>query len=287
MSRSIVAVIPAYRPAPEAFSHLVDALHLDGLAVVVSDDASPSTADAILRDAAARGATVIRHRHNAGIARGLNDGLRRARELGATWLLTVDQDSELPHGYVDALLAAAETAVETVGQDRIGAVAAGLISDSSGDLGYPVTMGCGLSTTEEVIQTGTLWSVTGLAAIGGFDESFGIDAVDAAACVRLRASGRIIVLAPDVTIEHHLGDGRQVRILGRAVLASGHGSERRTTIVRNRLRLAPEEFRQSPTHAFRTLRRVTVNTVLAVTVEEDRWAKAKASARGLLPRRDR
>ena len=64
-------------------------------------------------------------------------------------------------------------------------------------------------------------------------------------------------------------------------------AERRTSIVRNRLRLAPEEFAQSPVHALRTLRRVAVGTALAVTVEEDRWAKAKASARGLLPSRQR
>ena len=76
-------------------------------------------------------------------------------------------------------------------------------------------------------------------------------------------------------------------MLGRDVLSSGHSPERRTTMVRNRLRLFPAEFAQSPTHALRTMRRVAVNTALAVTVEDDRWAKAKASARGLLPRRKR
>ena len=49
-------------------------------------------------------------------------------------------------------------------------------------------------------------------------------------------------------------------------------------------RFAPEEFRESPAHALRTIRRVAMGTALAVTVEEDRWAKAKASIRGLLPR---
>jgi hypothetical protein len=89
-----------------------------------------------------------------------------------------------------------------------------------------------------------------------------------------------------VVLAHRVGEGRAVRILGRTVLASGHSPERRTTIVRNRLRLAPEEFRQSPRHAMRTLRRVAVGTLLAVTVEDDRWAKARASFRGLLPHRD-
>ena len=106
-----------------------------------------------------------------------------------------------------------------------------------------------------------------------------------AACVRLRAASRRIVLVPGLSIGHRVGDGRQVTVLGRTVMATGHAPERRTTIVRNRLRLAPEEFRQSPLHAFRTLRRVAMGTLLAVTVEDDRWAKARASARGALPRR--
>jgi GT2 family glycosyltransferase len=172
-----------------------------------------------------------------------------------------------------------------LGEENVGAVAAGAIDDASGEIGYPVTWRDGIATTEEVIQTGTLWSVAALSAIGGFDEALGIDAVDAAACLALRRAGLGIVLAPDVRLVHRIGSGRQVRILGRDVLASGHSPERRASILRNRLRLFPAEFAQSPRHGLRTLRRVTVQTALAVTIEEDRWAKAKASVRGLLTRR--
>jgi rhamnosyltransferase len=284
---AIAAVVPVFRPDGEELHSLVSALVSAGVPVLVSDDASPCTVDPALREAATLGASVQRHVHNAGIARGLNDGLRFAEERGARWLLTIDQDSAIPTSYVSAILAAAEAANAAVGSDRVGAIAPGSVDDESGEFGYPITEADGLPTTEEVIQTGTLWSVSGLRAIGGFDESFGIDAVDAAACVRLRAAGRLIVLVPELSLAHRLGDARRVSLLGRTVLATGHSPERHTTIVRNRLRLAPEEFAQSPTHAFRTLRRVAVNTALAVTVEEDRWAKAKASARGLFPRRDR
>jgi rhamnosyltransferase len=284
MSR-VVAVVPCYRPDADDLVPLVRDLLTQAPVVVVADDASPCTADPTLRTIGALGAVVVRHRRNAGIARSLNDGLRVAREEHADWLLTVDQDSVLPAGYVAAVLSAAEDACGVLGMGHVGAVAAGAVADVSGALTYPVTVHSGVTTTAEVIQTGTLWSVEGLTAIGGFDETFGIDAVDAAACVRLRAHDRRIVLVPGLTLDHRVGDGRQVEILGRSVHASGHSPERRTTIVRNRLRLAPEEFAQSPAQGFRSLRRMLMNTALAVTVEDDRWAKAKASARGLLPRR--
>lgn len=280
----VLVVVASFKPDREALLALTSGLAALSLPVLVVDDASPCTTDAVLRELAAGGATVIRHRRNAGIARSLNDGLRLASSQGATWLLTVDQDSVLAADHFDLLLAEAERAAEVLGPDRVGAVAAGTIDDASGEIGYPVTWCDGVATTEEVIQTGTLWSVPSLLEFGGFDERLGIDAVDAAACLRMRQAGRVLVLAPELSIAHRIGSGRQVRLLGRNVLVSGHSPERRATILRNRLRLFPAEFAQSPVHALRTIRRVGVQTALAVTIEDNRWAKVKASARGLIPR---
>ena len=275
----MVAVVPTFRPESGELNSLVASLQAQGIKVLVTDDASPCTSDPALREVESLGVDVVRHRHNRGIARGLNDGLAFAVARGAAWLLTVDQDSSLPPGYVAALLAAAT--------DRVGVIGAEIISDASGDVRYPTTQSDGHLTTEEVFQTGSLWSVAALTAIGGFDESLGIDAVDAAACLRLRERGFIVALAAGVRLEHRVGAARQVTLLGRTVLATGHSPERRTTMVRNRLRLAPAEFRQSPKHALRTLRRVGVNAVLGATVEENRWAKTKGTIKGLWPRRSR
>lgn len=283
----VLAVVPTYRPDSEELVSLVVSLIAQTDGVVVSDDASPCTADDPLRAASAAGAQVVRHDRNAGIARSLNAGLARAAELGMDWLLTVDQDSVVPAGYTTDLLAVAVAAQDVLGPAGVGAVAAGSIDDASGPLSYPAQSAGGVLVTHEVIQTGTLWSVIALLAVGGFDERLAIDAVDAAACLHLREAGYHVVLAPGVAIGHRVGSGRQVRVLGRSVLASGHSPERRTTMVRNRLRLFPAEFAQSPTHALRTLRRIAMSTALAVTVEDHRWAKAKASARGLFPAKHR
>lgn len=281
----MLAVIPSYRPDGPALLDLLDVLLAQDIEVLIADDASPDAAIATLDQAAVRGAVVIRHDHNRGIARSLNDGLSRATDQGAPWLLTIDQDSTLAPDYVERIVAAADAAVAVLGPHAVGAVGAASIDDDSGALSYPVRFVSDLPCTEELIQSGTLWSVAALTAIGGFDESLGIDGVDAAACVRLRASGRRLILATGLSLGHRVGEGRQITVLGRTVLASGHSPERRTTMVRNRLRLAPEEFAQSPVHAFRTLRRVAMSTILAATIEDQRWAKVRGSARGLLPRR--
>jgi rhamnosyltransferase len=286
MSR-VVAVVPVYRPDEPALLTLLVSLTSMGIPVVVTDDASPCTFDHVMRAVESFAIPVIRHSRNAGIARGLNEGLAFARQQGAQWLLTVDQDSLLPSGYVDTLLALASPAAglwSDPGALRAGVIGAGVIGDASGDLSYPTHEEQGFTLTEEVFQTGSLWSVEALWEIGGFDEALGIDGVDAGACLALREADYSIVVAPGVRLSHTLGtQAKSVRPLGRSVVSSGHSPERRESMVRNRLRLAPAEFAESPTHAFRTLRRVAVNTALAVTVEDNRWAKAKAkgSARGL------
>ena len=251
-------------------------------AVVVSDDASPVTFDAILRETPV---PTIRHERNAGIARSLNAGLAFARDHDFAWLLTVDQDSALTDGYVSALLESVDTA--SVAGIDVGAVAAETIVADGTPLTYPIESISGVMTTAEVFQSGTLWSVRALEGIGGFDGSFGMDGVDTAACLALRRQGYRIVLAPGAQLTHGYGSARPVRLLGRTVMSTQHSPERRTQMVRSRLRLFPKELRTDPAQALRSLRRIVVNTTLAVSVEGERWAQAKATLRGLRPRRYR
>jgi len=251
-------------------------------AVVVSDDASPATFDALLRGLPV---PVLRHERNAGIARSLNAGLEFAQDHGCAWLLTVDQDSELPYGYLSVLRSSIERA-SAAGID-VGAVAAETVVADDTPLVYPIESISGVITTAEVFQSGTLWNVEALESIGGFDGSFGMDGVDTAACLALRQQGYGIVLAAGARLIHGYGSARPVRLMGRTVMSTRHSPERRTQMVRSRLRLFPAELRTDPAQALRSLRRIMVNTTLAVSVEDDRWAQVKATIRGLRPRRYR
>ena len=282
---SVVAVVPTFSPPAELLD-LVTVLAGSVPAVVVSDDASPCTSDRLLREVAGlSGVQVLRHNANAGIARALNEGLEIARDVDARWLLTIDQDSLVVDSHVDALVAAAS---ERVGDgERLGALGAEVIEDLSGPMTYPLSNVNGRLVTEEVIQTGTLWNVAALTEVGGFDESMGMDAVDAAACLALRRAGFTVGVAPGLSVDHTIGRSTVISLGGRKVMVTGHSPERRASMLRARLRLLPAEFAESPRHAMRTIRRVVVNQTLGLLVEDGRWEKAKGTARGLLPSKSR
>ena len=278
MSAGLVSVIPTYRP-PRDLATLVELLRHHG-PVIVSDDASPCTFDPLLAEVAElENVFVVRHERNAGIARGLNEGLLAAVESSSDWLLTVDQDTVLPDGYVTDMLAWLDRYHDL--KSPIGVVGAGEVIDGDARIRYPSTIVEGVRTTAEVIQTGSLWQVEALRSIGGFDESFGIDAVDAAACVRLRAAGYLVAVADGMGLRHSIGSSRSIRAFGRDIMVTGHSPERRTSMLRNRLRLFPDEFRQSPRHAFRSIRRVLVNQSAGLVLESRRKDKAIGTLRGL------
>ena len=281
----VLAVIPTFHPTDQA-RDLVESLSTQVDHILISDDASPCTSDALLHGLSqSQRVTVIRHDRNAGIARGLNEGLTLALERRAPWLLTIDQDSQVSGTYVQDLLRAATERLEV--QEPLGAIGASEIMDASGHMTYPLQGDAQHPITEEIIQTGTLWRTHSLSACGGFNEEFGIDAVDAAACLALRQQGFTIGVAPGVTLEHAIGSATVVEALGHSIMITAHSPERRTSMLRNRLRLFPAEFRQSPRHAIRTLRRVAVNQSVGIIIEKERWAKARASLRGLRPPRAR
>jgi len=261
----VVVVVPTYRPDKTTID-LVAELSTESVPIIVSDDASPCTSDPILVELRKTpNTTVIMHERNRGIARGLNDGLEHALACGARWLLTVDQDSKLPRTYLKSLLADAQRRISS--GEKLGAIGARSIADASGDMHYPESGVDGFLTTEELIQTGTLWRVKALADFGGFDEVLGIDAVDAAGCLALRERGWVVGLHDSLQVGHRIGNARTVTIAGREVMITGHSPNRRATMFRNRLRLFPAEFNQSPRHAIRTVRRVVVNQVIGLILE--------------------
>ena len=258
---TLVAIVPTYIVTSSALP-LLNQLS-QACPTLIVDDCSPCTSDPTLLSASEFGARVLRMPDRSGIARSLNLGLEFAREHGAAWLLTVDQDTTMADHYIG-------DAVEFLNSDvgrhlHIGALGAAhiYVDEHEIDLiGDPIKE---VMDVPELIQSGTLWNVQAMTSIGGFSESLGMDAIDAEACLRLRENGYQVQVLHALEIVHEIGDTRVRCILGRDVHITHHSRERLNAMVTNRLRLFPRELRQSPPHALRTVRRVVTNYLLSRT----------------------
>ena len=140
VDEAVVAVIATYRPSPNV-AELVRVVRNMVDRVVVADDASPCTYDKTLRDLSSITDVQVRgFRDNQGIARSLNVGLQVANEIGTGWLLTLDQDTQLPDSYVDTLMTdAVQAQHEGI---PVGVIAPRQIHDRAGKITYP----CGQRT---------------------------------------------------------------------------------------------------------------------------------------------
>ena len=273
---SVVAVIPAFGP-PDAMPSLVEALTAQVDAVVIVHD-GPTAAwrdtPRILRDCADRGAEIITHDTNRGIAAALNTGVARAfsRQPAPGAVLTLDQDSHIWAGYVAALVAAWQVAQQAA--VPVGLVApqhvAGLPDQSRGRSG-DVLLG------RDPIQSGTLLPDTTWEAVGPFDEPLVIDGVDTDYALRCLDAGLAVVVAAGARLGHSLGD--QVRV--GPVQVTRSAPFRYYYLGRNRVALVRRHGRRHPGWAAGQVVGLAGHLALVLTLAPGRRERARAISRGV------
>jgi GT2 family glycosyltransferase len=192
--------------------------------IIVVDDGSMDNTSEVAR---ARGATVIRHAANRGVAAARNSGIAAATTPVVAFL---DDDCEPTPGWVNGLLASYEEGVTGVGGAVIAAGRPGFM------LGYLIRnnplnpLELSLTQSEKLIYRfwlylraqwrqrplsgrRELYAFAGanmsflreaLLDVGGFDERFRFGGEDTELCHRLRKSGQIrLIFDPDIRVIHH------------------------------------------------------------------------------------
>jgi rhamnosyltransferase len=159
---------------------------------------------------------------NIGIGAALNALVQAARELEATHVLLMDQDSVFTPGAAQRLWHVAQAGTGTHLYAPIHRVS---------DTGVqPVSR----PDPQWVMTSGSLLSLATFDRVGPFHEAYFIDGVDMEWCARLKACSGTITLVPDAVLHHQLGDASYHTILGiKTVLATHHPPYRYYYIFRN------------------------------------------------------
>lgn len=202
---------------------------------------------------------------NVGIAKALNHGVSKAAELGADWVLTMDQDSSFAFNEFERLKV---TALALQNDKSVAAI--GAITDPKKDKDYR------LEEVNEIITSGSLNRLSNVQDIGGFNNDFFIDCVDFDFCFRLREAGYRIFVDRGTKLDHRRGTPAIVNWRGRDYTIYNYTSTRYYYQVRNNLYLGYRfpEYRKS---SRKKIRRIIRNVIL---FESNKVSKLTAMVKG-------
>lgn len=278
----IAALIVAYRPTAAITAGLA-AIGAQVGRVIVVDNTPDGSSEALFADLAGQlPFERLAVGENIGQAAGLNRGFARAAELGAAFVLTLDQDS-LPAPDLARRLCAiwghlpAETPPAVLGANYQAEIQGRL------KLGFPSPPGNGeFFENVTAITSGSLTPLSVFRDVGPFREEFFIDHVDHDWCLRARAKGYGVYVAAAPLLTHVVGAISYHRLLGKTLETSNHAAARRYFWHRNGAVLVCEHLRREPrwclTLAFYHFPAALVTMSL---FEKNRSAKLAAVARGL------
>ena len=234
---AVIAVVVSYFPDADFRSRVRKLAEEVDCILVVDNGDTGRLKTAVLQDCSDLALEIISNGGNLGIARALNIGVDRARALGARWVATFDQDSEIVPGYRNHMLQAwrgfperrAVALLTPVHRHKSleDAVSAHGASDA-GSREQP-------REVRSAMTSGNFVPCTTYDLAGPYREDFVIDYVDHEFCLRCRKAGLRIVEVPNAVLHHQLGCIRRESLGPIAATVTHHDEMRRYFITRNRM----------------------------------------------------
>ncbi|MDP9268927.1 MAG: glycosyltransferase family 2 protein [Acidobacteriota bacterium] len=212
--------------------------------------------------------TVERLGENRGVGCALNRGVQRARQIGCTWLLTMDQDSVVDGSLIEAYRAAVDEDPSRV------CLTPRITTNSSGK-------GVVGGATTYAITSGNLVRVSLFDEIGLYDEGFFVDYIDFDFCLRLRRAGYAVHRVPAALMQHELGDSLDLPRVARRYYAL-HSPVRRYYMYRNFLYMAERYFLEFPGFVLKSVIALTLRLFFIGFLDPDPLASYRAIARGVV-----
>lgn len=211
----IIGGIVTYNPNIHRLKENIFSLKKNGCSAVVIVD-NNSNNKRLLNEIKSE-AHIIFLEKNMGIAFALNEIFSFCEKNEYKWCLTMDQDSILPLGFVEA--------ARKVIEPDIGIIAP-LDLKQNFDKRKIIEM-------DKVITSGSLTSVYAWKMVGGFDDDFFIDYVDFDFCASLRRAGFHIYRLNDFILDHELGNAQVHKLFGHEYTTYNHSAFRTYYFVRN------------------------------------------------------
>jgi rhamnosyltransferase len=274
-AQQVCAVLVTYHPTAAMVENLPKILtQVDRLVVI--DNGSTDVESLALRSAQHNlGFHLIENKENLGIAEALNQGVCWAKSEGYSWILLLDQDSELTDNFVASMFATWQHHPQ---RERVASIHPSYVDPDTGEIpkvrrandGGPV-----VSLTSGALMRSWIFDKIGL-----FSSKYFIDCVDHEYCFRIRAAGYLIADSRTAMLLHSVGHPRANSFCGFEFRPTHHSALRRYYISRNRIALYRTYFAVFPSWITRLMYDDLRETVKCFLREQDRGQKARNFLRG-------
>ena len=279
--KSILAIVVAYYPDgsfPERFERLAEQVD----AVLIVDNNSDAAAVSMLRETACRlNMGLILNSQNLGLAAALNMGVGHAIAKGYQWALLFDQDTIPGDNMFEGLREAYD---DFPRKDKLAIVGSNYTQLQTGKLRYSprVTNGCSWNERRVVITSGSLLSIPAYQVLGPFRDNYFVDCVDLEYCLRARSRDFQVIIASKPLMIHDVGKPTRHRLAWQEIDVSNHSRVRRYYMIRNNIDIAKKYLWQEPAWVLASLWTRFKSILLLCMFEDDKLAKLRYSAMGLL-----
>jgi rhamnosyltransferase len=277
--RTIGAIIVTYFP-DEDLPRRVAAVATQVASVIIVDNGSNPEQLAMLREISAQhGAELLLNHTNLGVGTALNRGVGRAIEQGYSWVLTLDQDTQV---YPDLIESLCRVYTAYPRAEQIGIIGTNNHDANTGQLRF-VRERLDKGFYEEVkvtITSGSLMSVAAYKAIGPFREDFFIDGIDHEYCLRLIEQDFKVLLSLYPGMVHAIGTQKVHRFMGKTPIAENYAPFRHYYLTRNRLLLARRFFSRHSSWVLFDLKHRLRTIAVIVLFEEQKIRKLYAVCLG-------
>ena len=262
---NIIAGIVLYNPNISRLKENIGAIQPQVGKVVLVENGSASRN--YLEELA--GFEVIVNDTNMGIAYALNEIMQYAKEAGAEWALTLDQDSVAPSNLI-------ETYSKLISLDKVGMICCKIIDRNFGETTEEKSKTSGHEDVESCITSASLLNVKAWQEVGGFANEFFIDSVDFDMCYLLREHGYKIIQTYDTALLHEVGHSQIRKLFGKEYLVYHHSPIRYYYMIRNGLYLGKR-------HHFlpRAILRACRQLVMVMLYEDQKVTKLKMMLQGI------
>lgn len=252
MSRLVVGII-AFNPRVDRLRELQGLLRGEGIHLFIVDNGSVNGAEIAAEFAEDADTDILVNRKNMGVATAVNQLVQQARNLGAPYIMSIDQDALFAQGFAMDMLSHFESLQAS--EPRLGALGAKVFDvgknshepfvrfdfawqkpdDRFAPLHHPYT------TADFLITSGTVMSVECLESVGAMREDLFIDSVDLDWSFRAKAQGWSLAGCESSVIYQEIGAGViRVPLLG--INVRTHNPLRYYYMTRNRLFLYRQPY---------------------------------------------